>query len=165
MEPEQPPADEEQPPAVKGCLRKKRALKADPTDEEVAAHADAKKKGKSNANVDNESIGSNAAVAKVLDGKAHELSEHDRELAEKYFRYKAAALRTEVFEFARATGAMWHATQAKWYVPRDLRKVVHGRTRSVPRLRGDRHPACAHLCSGLFGHIFARAVPWHTVAG
>jgi len=94
----EPPADEEQP-------RKKRSLKANREHVELAAHADAKKKGKSKANTDNASIGQVAAVAKILDGKARELSEKDREIANKYFRDKAAALQKKVFEFAHDTGS------------------------------------------------------------
>ena len=94
----EPPADEEQP-------RKKRSLKANREHVELAAHADAKKKGKSKANTDNASIGQVAAVAKILDGKARELSEHDREIANKYMRDKAYALHKKASEFAHDTGS------------------------------------------------------------
>lgn len=99
------PADEEQPPAVEKHPRKKRALKADRTDAELAAHADAKKQGKSKANADDESIGQAAAVDKVLAGKAHELSSKDKEAANTYLQRKAEQLRAKVFEFAYNTGS------------------------------------------------------------
>ena len=99
------PADEEQPPSDEERVRKKRVLKADRTEAELAAHADAKKKGKSKANADNESIGQAAAVDKVLAGKAHELSSKDKEAANTYLKRKAEQLRAKVFEFAHDTGS------------------------------------------------------------